>query len=115
MAALPEGPEYNRVPAETRCPTCRATLQDCSNTCRRCKCDLGLFQTVNLAYERSRHACQHALLAGDGAEALRYADRCRQLRPDAESRRLLALAALVSGDFPRALQLAGAANASRTS
>ena len=105
MSALPDGSEFRRAPVELRCPTCRAVLQDWTETCRRCKCDLSLLQAFTTAYDQSHSACQAAILAGAGPEAIRHAQRCRQLRPDAKSDRLLALAALVLGDYPTALQL----------
>jgi hypothetical protein len=84
-----------------RCPTCRA-VQEWSESCRRCKSDLRLLRTLADAYARRRHACLAQLRAGDGRAARESAAHCHALRPGAESRRLLALAALACGDWPAA-------------
>src|SRR5271156_6099135 len=87
-----------------RCPTCRA-LQESTDTCRRCRSDLRLLQACAAAYERSRRACLGHLRSGSSQAALRAAERCHALRGDAESRRLLALAAWKSGDWMTAARL----------
>jgi hypothetical protein len=84
------------------CPTCRAA-QEWSDTCRRCKCDLRLLRALSASYQNSRTRCLLALRARRPAEALRWARRCWELCADAESRRLVALCALVVGDWPTAL------------
>jgi hypothetical protein len=88
-----------------RCPTCRAE-QEWSDTCRRCKSDLRLLRAFAAAYQRSRSACLEFLRQGQGRAAMAAARRCYELRPDTESRRLLALAALECGDFETAALLA---------
>jgi hypothetical protein len=88
-----------------RCPTCRAE-QDWSDTCRRCKSDLGLLRALASAYRRNRRACLEHLRDGNSGEALRAARRCDQIKADTESRRLLALAALQGGDWATAADLA---------
>jgi hypothetical protein len=94
--------------ATVRCPTCGAS-QEWSDTCRRCKCDLGFLRDVARSYDLSRQRCFVALAASRPGEALRRARRCHWLRPGAESRRLLALSAMVSGDWPNAVALAQSA------
>lgn len=84
-----------------RCPTCRAA-QPWSDFCRRCKSDLRLLREFALAYERARRECLDHLREGCFREALAAAKRCLDLSPDPESRRLLALASLKSGDWPAA-------------
>ncbi|HMB04478.1 MAG TPA: Uma2 family endonuclease [Isosphaeraceae bacterium] len=96
-----DAPPPNRV----RCPTCRA-VQEWSDTCRRCKSDLRLLREFAADYERSRRACLERLRAGHPREARYFARRCHALRAGAESRRLLALAALHCGDWPTAAALA---------
>lgn len=92
--------------AETvRCPTCRAS-QVWSDTCRRCKTDLRLLRSVDTAYRRSRARCVAAIRDRRGGDALRHARRTRELRDDAEARRLLALASLLIGAWPTARDLA---------
>lgn len=87
-----------------RCPTCRA-VQEWSDVCRRCKCELRLLEAAALTSRRARRRCLEALLAGRRAEALRLAKRCHWLQPGPESRRLLALCALLAGDWAGALEL----------
>jgi hypothetical protein len=90
-----------------RCPTCRA-VQEWSDACRRCKCDLRLLRAVSEAYQRSRRACLYYLRASQPRAAERAARRCHALFPSSESQRLLALAALLRGDWPEAAALAEA-------
>lgn len=92
-------------PHTVRCPTCRAR-QDWSDTCRRCRSDLRLLREVAEAYRARRLACLHYLRGDDPGAALRAARSCRTLSASAESRRLLALAALLVGDWPDAAALA---------
>jgi len=93
----PEPPDAHALDT-VRCPTCRA-VQEWSDTCRRCKSDLRLLRAFAASYRRSRRDCLEGLRSGHPFEALRAARRCHALRPDAESRRLLALAALRAGDW----------------
>lgn len=88
-----------------RCPTCRA-LQEWSDACRRCKSDLRLLREFATAYDRHRRACLDELRSGRPRAAWRHARRCRALRDDAESLRLLALAALHCGLWATAAALA---------
>ncbi len=88
-----------------RCPTCSA-VQEWSDTCRRCKSDLYLLREVSGAYLRSRHRCLFALRAGRPRAALRAAQYCHALRPATESRRLLAISALLGGDWDTASAMA---------
>jgi hypothetical protein len=88
-----------------RCPTCRA-VQEWSDSCRRCRSDLRLLRAAQAAYDSNRRSCVINLDAGRPDLALGHALRCVELRPDAESRRLLALCALVSEDWETALRLA---------
>ena len=98
---MPDDP----APDTVRCPTCRA-VQEWSDACRRCKSDLRLLRAFADAYERNRRDCLEQLRSGRPLAALRAARRCHELRPDAESRRLLALASLSCGDFGTAAALA---------
>jgi hypothetical protein len=88
-------------PQNVRCPTCRAD-QEWSEQCRRCKCDLRLLRDVAEAYESSRRRCLFHLRDGSARAALQAARRCHALHPDAESRRLLALGALLCADWATA-------------
>ncbi len=87
------------------CPTCRAR-QDWTDTCRRCKCDLRLLRAAHEAYERNRAECLAGLQGDKPRSAMFYARQCEMLQPGDESRRLLAVCALVAGDWPTALSLA---------
>jgi hypothetical protein len=98
---LDDGPMSDTV----RCPTCRA-LQEWSDTCRRCKSDLRLLRACAVAYRRSRRACLELLRSGHPRAALDSARHCHELHPDRDSRHLLALAALLGGDWATAAALA---------
>ena len=88
-----------------RCPTCRVT-QEWSDTCRRCKCDLRLLRAAAESSRQIRRRCLEALRAGRRREASHLARHRHWLRPDGESRRLMALCALLRGDWATAVALA---------
>jgi hypothetical protein len=88
-----------------RCPTCRA-LQEWSDTCRRCKCDLRLLRAAADSRDRHRRRALRSLRDGRPAEALRHARHLRRLLPDADSACLLAACALLCGDWATAVALA---------
>ena len=88
---------------QVRCPTCRA-VQDWSDTCRRCKSDLKLLRAVIRTYQDHRRRCVRLLDQGEPDLALGHALRCHDLRPDTDSRRLLALCALAREEWETALQ-----------
>jgi hypothetical protein len=81
-------------------------VQEWSDTCRRCKSDLRLLRACAAAYQHNRRLCLEHLRSGSPQIALQAARRCHVLRADAESQRLLALAALLSGDWMTAVNLA---------
>jgi hypothetical protein len=87
-----------------RCPVCKAENNQ-GPACRRCKADL----TLVFALEDRRAATlaeAHACLARGRWEDARSASlTADHLRHDEESKRLLALTALVCGDFHEALRL----------
>jgi hypothetical protein len=87
-----------------RCPTCRAS-QPWSDSCRRCKSDLRLLREFAEGYERARLECLDHLRGGHPREARDAARRCFELSPDAQSRRLFALASLRLGDWEAAAAL----------
>ncbi len=90
--------------AEARCPTCRAT-QDWSDTCRRCKSDLRLLRAFTEEHVRVKRAGLHAINEGDARSATRHARAYHALQPGPDSRRLLALAAFLRGDWEEAIAL----------
>lgn len=98
--AEPPGPDL------VRCPTCRAD-QPWSETCRRCKSDLRLLREVAESYLRARRACLLHLRSNRPQAARDAALRAHALAPTEESRRLMALAALLREDWPAAAELAG--------
>jgi methylphosphotriester-DNA--protein-cysteine methyltransferase len=84
-----------------RCPVCKADNNEAPQ-CRRCKADLALL--VALEQRRARvmaEACA-CLSRGEAPEALDQASEADWLRSDGASRRLLALARLMVGDFAEA-------------
>src|SRR5258707_800789 len=92
-------------PNNVCCPTCRAQ-QAWSDTCRRCKCDLRLLRAADRAYRQRRAQCLFALRAGQTLVALDQARACVEIVPEDESRRLLAVCALLTGDWATAVSLA---------
>lgn len=96
------------------CPTCGAR-QEWSDACRRCKSDLRLLRATAETYRRRRSQCLAALESGRIALAVRQARRCEQLSPGPDSRRLLAVCALLSGDWPSVLDAAAAPGDERQS
>jgi hypothetical protein len=100
----------NPAPELVRCPTCRA-VQEWSDTCRRCRCDLRLLREAAESYRRERRRALLAIRAGRPRDALRFARRCLSLRDDAATRRLLAVCTLLRGDWPAAVALARGADA----
>jgi hypothetical protein len=63
---------------------------------------LRLLRAAHEAYGHARHQCLRALRAGHSQEALQFARYCSFLRPDEESRRLIAVCALYAGDWATA-------------
>ena len=94
---------------QVRCPTCRA-VQEWSDWCRRCRCDLRLLRSARRPTRTTGGNACLELEAGQPDLAMGHAIRCHELRPDADSRRLLALCALYQEDWETALQLAQAAS-----
>jgi hypothetical protein len=81
-------------------------VQEWSDACRRCKSDLRLLRACAAAYQRNRRICLEHLRSGSPQVAIKAARRCHVLRADADSHRLLALAALLSGEWTTAVTLA---------
>lgn len=91
--------------APFRCPTCRAA-QELTDTCRRCKCDLSLVRETLRLYQHERACSLKALRSGNAAKALRHARQCERLLSDSESWKLVAVSALLAGDWSVALAAA---------
>ena len=90
----PDGPAHG----DARCPTCGA-LQEWSDACRRCRCDLTLLRCMSEAAQASRRRCLHAVRAGRSSEAIRHAHRLYAISPDASAARLLAVCHLLQGNW----------------
>ena len=88
-----------------RCPTCRAS-QEWSDSCRRCRSDLRLLRDVAISFDRSRRTGLVHLRAGRWRAALPALRHAHELAPSETSLRLLAIAALLNGDFADAAALA---------
>jgi hypothetical protein len=84
--------------ASLRCPVCKAE-NNAPPTCRRCKADLTLVFTLEEGRAAALAGALAALAAGRWAEALAAARRADALRHDEASGRLVAVAALLCGEY----------------
>src|SRR5438067_2393061 len=83
------------------CPVCKAA-NDRGPQCRRCRADLSLLFTLEEDRDRLlRMAAGHAA-AGRWSEPASLGGQAQELRRGEDSKRLLALAALLQRDFPAA-------------
>jgi hypothetical protein len=96
-----------------RCPVCKAENAQ-GPLCRRCKADLSLLFTLEEQRDQALASARLALHQGDRETLLTRATRADALRSDDESRRLLALARLVHGDYAGAVQTARRVPGKRT-
>src|SRR5437879_5200097 len=94
----------HRMPS-LRCPVCKADNTQ-GPLCRRCKADLSLLFALEEQRRVVLDAARQAALRGEWRNVLAAAERADALRSDEESRRLLAVAHLLHGDFAEALQAA---------
>src|SRR5437879_4582934 len=88
-----------------RCPVCKADNAQ-GPQCRRCKADLSLLFALEDQRRVVLATAQRAAARGDWRDFLSAAERADALRSDDESRRLLAAARLLHGDFKAALNTA---------
>ncbi len=86
-----------------RCPLCRAE-NGMETACRRCKADLTLVVAVEARRRRLLAEAARRALAGDGDAALHAARLAHELRPGADSWRLMAVGHLLRRDYPLALR-----------
>ena len=84
----------------SRCPVCKA--ENTASPCRRCKADLSLLLALEQQRQEALWRAKESLQARCWAEAQKQAVRADHLRRDDESRRLLAAAALLNGDYATA-------------
>ena len=89
------------------CPVCRAA-QPSSDTCRRCRSDLRMVLRARRAARAARRQALLHLAAGRLRKiaAPRSARACTAIEPGGDSRRLMAVACLLSGEFGKAAQCA---------
>ena len=84
-----------------RCPVCKAENSTGPN-CRRCKADLKLLFALEEQRERVLAEARADIAAGYWLEAQECAHEADGLRRDAESLKLMALTALLCGDYHQA-------------
>jgi hypothetical protein len=89
-----------------RCPVCKADNSQ-GPLCRRCKADLSLLFTLEEQRQQALADARSAAAARDWPSFRHWARRADGLRRDDETRRLLAVAHLLHGDFVGALRAAG--------
>jgi hypothetical protein len=81
-----------------RCPVCKAD-NAAGPQCRRCKADLSLLWELERHRDAALQDARRRLWAGDWRGARERAEVADRLRGDEDSRRVLALASLLGGDF----------------
>lgn len=88
--------------APMRCPTCGAR-QPWSDTCRRCRSDLGLLGRIHHRRLQSRRRALAALRRGRLEDALRHALQSYWLAPQPDAARLVAVCHLLRRNWHQAL------------
>ncbi len=89
-----------------RCPVCKAENAQ-GPACRRCKADLSMLFALQRKRDRALDDARTALAEGRWSEARVLARAADHLRHDDESKEMLALTALLCGDFHEARRLHG--------
>ena len=89
---------------QIRCPTCGAA-QPAAAECRRCKCDLGLYQSLLLERRRLKLVALRFLRDGAYAAAANVAERYRAVSPDQDGLRLAAVAYVLDGRYDAAFDV----------
>ena len=84
-----------------RCPVCKAENVQGPN-CRRCKADLSLLFALEEQRGQALAEARAELVTGRWGAAHQQAAQADHLRSDGESRRLLAVTALLERDFHEA-------------
>jgi hypothetical protein len=84
-----------------RCPVCKADNSQ-GPQCRRCKADLSLLFALGDQRQRPLTEARKCLQRGDFAQAVRHAETADWLHGDEETKRLTAVAYLLSRDFAAA-------------
>jgi len=96
--------DQTAIDESLNCPTCGA-LQQWSDECRRCKCDLSLLRDIWREGQLAKGNCLSHLRAGNIRCALRAAQRSAAMVPDDDTKRLLAVCHLLLSDWSSALAL----------
>jgi hypothetical protein len=86
-----------------RCPVCKAENTE-GPWCRRCKADLSLLFALEEQRRAAFEAARVAASRGDRDGFLSAAEHADTLRSNDESRRLLAVARLLHGNFAGAVR-----------
>jgi hypothetical protein len=81
-----------------RCPVCKADNVE-GPSCRRCKADLSLLFALAAARRQVLAEARCRFAQADWPGAARLAAEADRMRADEESRKLLALARLLNGEF----------------
>jgi len=89
------------MPEPMRCPVCKAENSQ-GPQCRRCKADLSLLFALEDQRRQAVEETRAHLGAGRFLAAGASAERAHALRADSHSGQLLALTALLAGDFASA-------------
>jgi hypothetical protein len=84
-----------------RCPVCKADNPH-GPQCRRCKADLSLLFALEEQRQWKLAEARRCLRQGEWQTAVKHAVTASWLRDDEESRRLVAVARLLSRDFAAA-------------
>ncbi len=84
-----------------RCPVCKADNNQ-PPACRRCKADLTPLFALEAQRADALSRARQALAAGRYGAARAFAEAADGMRHDAESHRLCAAVALMTGDFTAA-------------
>jgi hypothetical protein len=87
-----------------RCPVCKAENAQ-GPACRRCKADLSMLFALEQKRERAIAEARAALASGCWNEAAAQARMAGHLRQDGETKELLAVTALLCGDYHEAWRL----------
>jgi hypothetical protein len=84
-----------------RCPVCKAENVQ-GPQCRRCKADLTPLAALEVQRRGELEATRRCLAGGDWVGAARHVAEADWLQTDDESRRLVAVARLLCGDYAAA-------------
>lgn len=87
---------------QLKCPVCKA--ETATETCRRCKADLSMLFALERQREVALSLARRHLRCWRWVAACDEARRADELRRDAETQQVLALASLMCGDYAMTLR-----------